>query len=148
MLIPPLSSPPFSGGGQDLQSIPAFARSARAGTSDASPMGTPIAHIFEAHRYANLIEQFFTATPGVSTIALDQSPTPRNMLILRNTSTTDNIFITFGKAASIVSAIALQPGTPWGQLILWDVTVPQGDMWIFSTAAVTLAFAYSTLGDL
>jgi|SRR4051812_22387153 hypothetical protein len=140
LITPPWSSP------QDLQNRPVD-RPLR-GTSQSGGYGANALIIRDPHHYANLIDQSVILPQNLSQLVLPVSPAPRNMLLLRNFSTSETIFIGWGRDASNVSTLALASGTPWGTEVLFDVVVPQDDMYAFTTgSAVTLCFAYSTIGN-
>jgi hypothetical protein len=68
--------------------------------------------------------------------------TRRNYLMLRNASTTSNLFISFGVAASLFSALQLAPG----QIVFFDVVVPQNDVFVMAdNADGVLSYAVSTV---
>lgn len=91
--------------------------------------------VFEAHRYARIVE--FVSPVAVAGSALLQSPiigqsdALRNMLMLRNSSATANIYVSFGVPASLNSLIRLTPNT----ILLMDTVVPQDDIYAFADAA-------------
>lgn len=94
---------------------------------------------------ANPIEGFIAVVSvanDLSQLFINQPAGKRNYLLLRNTTATGNVAISFGNPASVNSPLVLQPG----QMILFDEVVPQGDVYAFATAAATsLAFAYSNI---
>jgi hypothetical protein len=74
---------------------------------------------------------------------LDSPIGRRNLLGFRNNSGTtgENIFIGFGRDATINSWLRLTPGT----IILFDTVVPQDDLYAVSEAGTpTLGYIYST----
>lgn len=97
---------------------------------------------FEKHRYASLIEG--NVSVGLTSAQFLQEPSSlRNFLGLRNASAAGgaNVYIGFAKDASIASWLVLLPG----QLILFDVSVPQDDLYAVADAAGgLLSYAFST----
>lgn len=79
---------------------------------------------------------------GLSAKFLDQPTNKRNMLLLRNASTSANIYIEFGKDASVNSTLKLAAGA----ILLFDVVVPQDDLYALADASGgLLAYSYSTI---
>jgi hypothetical protein len=71
---------------------------------------------------------------------LDIPPERRNLLMFRNYSANANVYIEFGRDASDDSVIRLTPNT----MMLFDVVVPQDDVYAFGDAAnAILSYAYS-----
>lgn len=96
------------------------------------PLSTAI--IRDPHHYTT--PNTVTYTPGTaSTLIADVAPSdsPRNFLMLRNSSTgAEVIYIAFGQTASIASAaFSLSPG----QVILLDIVCPQSDIYAIGDAA-------------
>ncbi|MBK9497446.1 MAG: hypothetical protein IPO08_23570 [Xanthomonadales bacterium] len=98
--------------------------------------------IFDAHHYAQVNDNS-TALPELeSSMILQQPISRRNYLMLRNASTISNIYISFASDASANSTMKLSPGT----IILFDVVVPQDDMYAFADSNDgQLSFAYSNI---
>jgi hypothetical protein len=96
----------------------------------------------EPYRYASIIDLNFT-TSTTSVKFLDSPIGRRNLLGFRNNSGTtgENIFIGFGRDATINSWLRLTPGT----IILFDTVVPQDDLYAVSEAGTpNLGYIYST----
>lgn len=104
--------------------------------------GEPVAPIFDPHHYARFNgEQLYTLPASASTAILLRSSTLRNMLMMRNTSGAADIYVSFGTAASVNSVLLLAAG----QTVLFDVVVPQDDVFAFSTVGgATISIASST----
>jgi len=116
------------------------------GAVPTSPSGSgfpgPAEPIFDAHHYANLIEGNIAVGNLISAKFLDMPATLRNILIFRNTSAAANVYLSFGRDASLNSVLRLTPN----QIILLDAVVPQDDVYAFGdAAAATLSYAYSTI---
>lgn len=97
---------------------------------------------FEKHRYASVVEGN-VAVGLVSAQFLQEPSTLRNFLGLRNASPGGgaNIYIGFARDASSASWLVLVPG----QVILFDVSVPQDDLYALADAAGgLLSYAFST----
>lgn len=109
-----------------------------------TPPGVADAKTLEPHRYAQLIEAVYSAPAASSGVPfLTQPSTRRNFLGLRNTQAAggDDIFVGFGRDASTLSWLVLAPT----EIVLFDVSVPQNDLYAISTTGVgVLAYAYST----
>lgn len=105
--------------------------------ADAVPTTT-----FEAHRYANITE----GNVGVALVSaqvITESSSKRNFLGFRNASPLGgaNVYISFGRGASTSSWLVLIPQ----QVILFDVVVPQDDIYAVADAAGgLLSYAFST----
>ena len=112
------------------------------GVTNQPPANAVQTTTFEAHRYANVIE----GNLGVGLVSvqfLQEPSSKRNFLGFRNASAAGgaNIYISFGRDASIASWLALVPG----QQALFDVTVPQDDCYAIADAAGgLLTYAFST----
>lgn len=114
------------------------------------PTSAPIApgvggaKTYEPHRYAMLIESLFLAPAAASGQPfLLQATAQRNFLGLRNTQAAggDDIFIGFGRDASVFSWLVLAPT----EIVEFSTTVPQNDLYAISTTgAGQLAYAYAT----
>jgi hypothetical protein len=97
--------------------------------------------IAEAHRYATLNTSNF-AIPVAGQLVLAEPPMFRNFLALRNTDSTDTIYINFGVSAGAQSLISLAPG----QFLVFDTVVPQNDIFAASSANTpNLSIGYSTI---
>jgi hypothetical protein len=94
----------------------------------------------EVYRYASL--QDLQVTVGTTSFKFLDAPIgKRNMLGFRNASTSQTIYIGFGRDATTNSWLALSPGT----IILFDTVCPQDDLYaVASAAGATLAYIYST----
>lgn len=110
--------------------------------SPGAPADAVDTNTFERHRYATLIEG--NTGVGLASAQFLQEPnTKRNFLGLRNASAAGgaNIYIGFAKEASVASWLVLIPG----QVILFDVSVPQDDLYAVADAAgALLSYAFST----
>ncbi len=106
------------------------------------PAGLDTIGIYDPHHYADPIEGFI-AVGTASILIISQPPNRRNFLALRNSSTgTEVIFVAFGSPASASSWLRLEPG----QIVLFDVVVPQSDVWVIANAATgQVSFAHSTI---
>ncbi len=102
--------------------------------------------IRDPHHYADLI-QFYGSVPDAtapqeSVLILPRSNVRRNWLSIRNPSVAATIYLGFGQPAAATSPLVLTPG----QTILFDVVVPQNDMWVLASGPDGLiAFAWSTI---
>ena len=108
-------------------------------TADTQPSQVSVA---EPYRYASIIDLTFQ-TSTASQKLLDAPIGRRNLLGFRNVSgqTGENIFIGFGRDATINSWLRLTPGT----IILFDTVVPQDDLYVISqTGTPLLSYIYST----
>lgn len=93
------------------------------------PDATPI---FDEHHYARLNGELVINVPnGSSQLALPGPATLRNMLQFRNASASANVYISFGAVASLNSLLKLAAGDQ----ILYDVVVPQDDVFVYGDAA-------------
>jgi hypothetical protein len=99
------------------------------------------ANIREVYRYANVNSVSITVD-NESFKFLDAPIGRRNFLGFRNASAgTQILYIDFNSQATTSSWLALSAGT----IILFDVSVPQDDLYVISSAAGgVLAYAYST----
>lgn len=96
------------------------------------------------HSYANVID-ISVGVGIVSLRVLDQPAGLRNLLMMRNASLTQTIFIGFAKEATAESTIAIAAG----QTLLFDMVVPQDDIWALSSVAGgVLSIGYSTIPEL
>lgn len=114
-----------------------------AGFEQSGPVGgEAVAPIFDPHHYARFNgEQLYTLTASSSLLILPRSSTLRNMLMMRNTHATADIYVSFGTDASVNSVLLLAAG----QTVLFDVVVIQDDVFAFSTtASATISIASST----
>ena len=113
------------------------------------PPGTPTAGpgagegqpVIDPHHYAFITEGQFTA--GLASLEMIQeSPSKRNYLMIRNNSATAVIFVSFGRDASLFSPVRLSSN----QMMLLDAVVPQDDVHVLSdTAGTSVVYAYSTI---
>ena len=109
-------------------------------TPPAPGMGKP-EPIRDAHHYAQMISLAVNVAT-TSAKFLDQPPTKRNILMLRNNSASANIYVEFGKDATTNSVLRITPNT----VILFDVVVPQDDLYAIADAAsAVLSFSFSTI---
>ena len=99
-------------------------------------------NVSESYRYASIIDLTFTT--GLTSVKFLDAPIGRrNLLGFRNNSgmTGENIFIGFGRDATINSWLRLTPGT----IILFDTVVPQDDLYAIAEAGTpNLGYIYST----
>jgi hypothetical protein len=108
-----------------------------------APGAGGISEVRNDHNYANVID---IAVPvGITSLrVLDQPTGLRNLLMFRNSSATQTIFIGFGKDATTESTLAILAG----QTVLFDFVVPQEDIFALASAAGgTLSLAYSTIPE-
>lgn len=126
-----------SNGAELIAPSPAFP-----GTGATTPILGGDTLISDPHHYASLIE-YYNAVPQNSTAPIiTEALGLRNFLSLRNPSVAANIYVSFGAPADATAPIALIPG----QTILFDVVVPQNDIWVFADAAAGfISIAYSTI---
>ena len=117
------------------------------GTLIAPPSVSPVAgsmdpvSMRDLHHYAQVIGLNFSIAT-TSAKFLDQPPTRRNLLMLRNNSATANIYIDFGKDATTNSTLRITPNT----VILFDTVVPQDDLYAIADAASAfLSVSFSTI---
>lgn len=113
-----------------------------------SPAQGSSTFVSDPHHYATIVSS--TVTPGAVATPDPQpflvSPnTKRNLLMMRNASTGgQNIYVEFGKVASINTVLLLAPG---GILYL-DEVVPQDDLYAAcDVAGGILAYGYSTISN-
>ena len=96
--------------------------------------------IRENYRYASVV----TVSLNVDTASIKFLDAPigkRNFLGFRNASATQTLYIDFNAQATTGAWLALTAGT----IVLFDTVVPQGDLYVISSAAGgVLAYAYST----
>lgn len=132
--LEPWSSPTF------LPPSPHNLPSETAGVSSDVPAS--VVNVAESYRYASIVDLTIT-TNTASQKFLDAPIGRRNLLGFRNVSGTtgENIFIGFGRDATINSWLRLTPGT----IILFDTVVPQDDLYVISeTGTPVLSYIYST----
>lgn len=93
----------------------------------------PAVEIIDPHRYGRLNGEQTIAVAAASpgTQVLTEPDERRNMLMMRNASTTANIYVAFGNLATTQSIIVLAPGI----MILFDTVVPQDDVYAIADAA-------------
>lgn len=98
-------------------------------------------NVRETYRYVSVVSVSVNV-PALSSIKFLDAPIgKRNFLGFRNASVTANIFIDFNADANINSWLRIVPGS----IILFDVCVPQDDLYALADAAGgLLAYAYST----
>lgn len=97
--------------------------------------------IRDPHHYANIIGNTIPVDAASTGVFLSSPITRRNFLSLRNAGATV-IFIDYGKDPTAQSWCAI----PAGGLIIFDVVVPQDDLYALSSAAGgVLSFGYSTI---
>lgn len=116
------------------------------GTPPSAGLGVgEVMQINDPHHYAHVISAILNpvSTDAQNNAVFLNAPSGRrNMLSLRNQSATANLYVDFGKAANTLSPLKLTPG----QTILFDVVVPQDDLYAFADAAAgILSYAYSTI---
>jgi hypothetical protein len=96
----------------------------------------------DSHHYAMLFGQ--TTAPGanVSSKFLDQPTGKRNLLMMRNSSASANVYVEFSKDATLTSVLRLVPN----QMVLFDTVVPQDDLYALADAVgAVLSYSYSTI---
>ena len=115
--------------------------------------GAPDAGTVPAQVGTVIVDQWHLAEPiegnastggasAPSFITIPRAPVARNFLMIRNSAGAGNLYVSFGNAASLNSALQLVPGAT----ALFDEVVPQGDVYVFSdTANVTFSYSYSTI---
>ncbi len=137
--LPPNRDRPRAGtynGGTELIDAPLY-----------SPGMLPVAdeqqQVYDPHHYAEVQEGAVTLNTGASRQVILRPTNRRNYLTLRNASPgVETIGISFQGDASLASPLLLQPG----QTILFDVVVPQGDVYAFGSAlTAVLSFGYSNI---
>jgi len=123
--------------------IPVTPRAPRTGRFQASSAGGVLsAMIFDEHHYARLNGQVIINCPaGVSVMALAGPSNLRNLLQFRNASATENIYVSFGAEASTTALLMLEPNDQ----VLYDVVVPQDDIYAYASSAAVLIIGYSTI---
>lgn len=89
--------------------------------------------IFDRHHYAKFAgEQVVNVSENApGSLVLASPDTRRNALMMRNVSTTVNLYIAFGSYALPTSIIYLEPRI----MILFDNVVPQDDVFALADAA-------------
>jgi len=111
-----------------------------AGANTTQTLGQDGVNVREVYRYASVV----SISVNVDTTSfkfLDAPIGKRNFLGFRNASATQTLYIDFNSNATTGSWLALTAGT----IVLFDVVVPQDDLYVISSAAGgTLAYAYST----
>lgn len=125
------------------QSMPALPQSLpRPKGRSSVPGAGGIQEVRNDHNYA-VVTDVPVAVGTTSIIVLDQSTGLRNLLMMRNSSPgTELIYIGFGKEATLQSTLVINPG----QLVLFDVVVPQDILYALSSAATgQLSISYSTI---
>lgn len=106
------------------------------------PPGMAEIGIFDPHHYASPIEGVVAV--GVASILLISQPANRrNFLALRNSSSAAQvIFVSFSGPATANSWLRIEQD----QIVLFDVVVPQTDVWVLSSAAAgQVSFSHSTI---
>ena len=106
------------------------------------PIGLDTIGIYDPHHYAETIEGV-VGVGLVSILLISRPANRRNFLALRNSSPgTEVLFVAFGSPADANSWLRLEVD----QIVLMDVVVPQGDVWVISdTATGQISFAHSTI---
>lgn len=104
--------------------------------------GNGVSNIFDPHHYLRLNgEQVFILPASESILILPRSATLRNAIMLRNSSGAADVYVSFGNSASVNSILKLSAGDQ----VLYDVGVPQDDVFAFSTVlGATIIIASST----
>lgn len=106
--------------------------------------GQPLAPVYDMHHYAwaHGSTIFTIAQPNQSYKFLESQQALRNMLGLRNPGAVGNLYIEFGNQATTSSWLQLAPG----QYVLFDIVVPQDDLYVLSdnAGAFALTYIYST----
>lgn len=101
----------------------------------------PIA-IWNPHAYANIIEGTFIVSATTSQKFLDEPTSRRNLLMIRNSSAAANVYVSFGRDASVIGSIIRLAAN---QIVLFDTVVPQDDVYVIGDAAGSIAYGYSTI---
>lgn len=103
--------------------------------------GGPV-DVSDAHHYAVMNGDLVVAVGLANVNVLQQPDGVRNLLIIRNSSATQNLYVSFGNQASVNSTIRLVPNA----IILFDASVPQDDVNVVADAAGgQVSIAYSTI---
>jgi hypothetical protein len=147
-LQPPVDPKLMPGGrvGPDVPTMPSSpAMSNPSTTPGQQTIIFPITQkVLDPHHYASVIDGNFPvpATGTPSTKVVDAAPVYRNFLAIRNTDAASNVLVGFGRQANANSTLSLAPG----QIVLFDTVVPQGDIYVLSSAAAaTVSIAYSNI---
>jgi hypothetical protein len=129
---------------QTLEAVPEIRRMAPAIASGAVVQARDATPVREAHRYAQVNGSvvFNVTTESQLTLAAPQNF--RNMLMMRNAGGA-NVYIDFGRDAAANSPLELVPGA----VVLFDVVVPQDDIYAISTGGPSiLSVAFSNINFL
>jgi len=99
-------------------------------------------NVNDPHHFASVTEVAIIASNTYYVKFLDMPVSKRNLLMLRNGSTTtDLIYIGFNAIPSPFATLTIQPG----QLVIFDTVVPQDDLYVVASAAsVVFSYAWST----
>jgi len=114
------------------------------GVNPATPVYTR-----SSHQYATTGGSSAVALTTASTLVLDETPTRRNFLMMRNAGG-NPIVISFGIGTNIDTVLGVAPSAPIylvpNQMILFDVVVPQDDVYASTVAGVSaLAIAAANI---
>lgn len=119
---------------------PGYARDSASFTavSQAPPSGRsgpstarPAIEVFDRQRLAYLRGTQIFNVGIVSSQIISESVTSRNLLIMRNTSATANIYVNFGNNATTASIVRLAVN----EVFMWDIVPPQDDIYAIADAA-------------
>ena len=133
--------PPSVTMGPDVSDAPGAGLYGAPATTPGDPNAQPVR---DAMANAEIIEgnAAVPATGAQSIKFLERHPSQRNLLLIRNSSASANVWIGFGSPASQNSILQLPPGT----LVVFDVRVPQNDLWaIADIAGATVSWGVSTI---
>lgn len=129
---PPQTVPPVP------MTVPGVARKGRL----SSPGAGAITEVRNDHAYATVLDASVAVTTA-SAKFLDSPTGLRNLLMIRNSSATANVFIGFGRDATTQSTLQIAAG----QTVIFDTVVPQDDLYVIGDAAGSLSFAYSVIAE-
>lgn len=124
---------------QKLDAQPEQRRMAVAIASGAAAQARSATATREAHRYAQINGSVIFQITTTPQLVLPAPQNFRNLLMMRNTGA-NVLYIEFGRDASNLSTIQLQPN----QIILFDTVVPQDDVSAVTgagTAQLSLSFS-------
>lgn len=108
-----------------------------------APVGDGSQAIYDPHHYAEIISgNYANAAIVPSVLVVPRNSSKRNLLVLRNPSASANVYIDFGQPASATSTIQI----PAGVTLMFDVVVPQPDIWVYGDAGPwAVSYSYSTI---
>ena len=136
--IEPWSAP------QTLDAVPEIRKARPAIASGAIVQARDATPTREAHRYAQINGSVIFNVTTTNQLVLAAPQNFRNLLMMRNLGA-NVIYIEFGRDASTLATVALQPT----QILLFDTVVPQDDMnAITSTGTSQLSISFSNINFL